>query len=115
VGPTPEDPRDGLPLHFKRPFRLWAYEVSHRRLVLRSEGAVEAGATLEVEFLDVLGVKVRSNYRDLLISEAVDVSEIDQFADVPERHSSRYLRLVVSDGVHKGFVVCGSFRVQAGQ
>jgi len=106
------DTTKSLPLHFKRPFRPWSYEISHRRLVLRSDGNGGSGAAVEVEFLDVLGMKIRSNYEELLIDDGTAVvAEIDRFVDVPELHSSRYLKLLMSDGRHEGFVVCGSVRV----
>lgn len=54
------DAAESLPLHLKRPFRPWSYEISHRRLVLRSDGNDESGVAVEVEFLDVLRVIRRS-------------------------------------------------------
>jgi hypothetical protein len=79
---------------------------------LRSGGSDESGTVLEVEFLDVVAMKIRSNYEELLIDEATaEAAEIDEFADVPERHSARFLKLLVSDARHEGFVVCGSICV----
>src|SRR5438105_3889993 len=92
----------GLPLHLDRPFRPWQYEVSHRRLVFRSV-ADRTGDTIDVVFLDVLGMKIRHDYSQLLIADATVRSEIDDFIDVPERHDARYVRLTVSDGAHVGF------------
>ncbi|MCR6488410.1 hypothetical protein M8542_36835 [Amycolatopsis sp. OK19-0408] len=66
---------------------------------------------IEIEFLDVLGMKVKSYYEELFIETAEDGSEIDSFIEVPERHEDRYERLVVSDGGVGGFVVCGKVRV----
>ncbi|WP_432832844.1 hypothetical protein [Dactylosporangium sp. CA-092794] len=102
-----------LPLHIDRQFRPWRYEVSHRRLVFR--GSVdEMGETIDVVFLDVLGMKIRHKYDQLLIADADDRLEIDEFVDVPERHDARYVRLTVSDGVHVGFVVCASVHIVEG-
>ncbi|MCL6672153.1 hypothetical protein [Streptomyces panaciradicis] len=106
--------REGqLPLHFKRPFRLWSYEVSHRRLVLRARPGGGIDGTVEVEFLDVLGMKLKSQYAELQICRASDTATtgIDEFVGIPDRHRSKYTTLLVSDGSDDGFVVCGSLRV----
>ncbi|MCR6490203.1 hypothetical protein M8542_46080 [Amycolatopsis sp. OK19-0408] len=67
---------------------------------------------VEIEFLDVLGMKVKSYYDELVIGIAEDGSEIDNFIEVPERHEDRYMRLVVSDGGVGGFVVCGKVLIR---
>ncbi|MDX3129177.1 hypothetical protein PV367_05015 [Streptomyces europaeiscabiei] len=106
--------REGtLPLHFERPFLLWSYEVSHRRLVLRARPGDGLDGTVEIEFVDVLGMKLKSQYPELLICPAPDTATtgIDEFVDIPDRHRSRYTTLLVSDGSDDGFVVCGSLRV----
>lgn len=36
---------------------------------------------------------------------------IDEFVDIPDRHRSRYVTMLVSDGSDDGFVVWGSLRV----
>ncbi|KAB1150490.1 hypothetical protein F7R91_00345 [Streptomyces luteolifulvus] len=68
---------------------------------------------MEIEFLDVLGLKLKSQYPELLISLAPDTATagIDGFVDIPDRHRSRYTTLLVSDGSDDGFVVRGSLRV----
>ncbi|MFD5798577.1 hypothetical protein [Streptomyces diastatochromogenes] len=106
-----DDHQEELPLHFGRPFRPWLYEVSHRRLVLRSQAGGEFGETVDVVFLDVLGMKLKSNYASLSIAPAEHLAEIDDFVNIPERHRSRYMKLLVSDGAGEGFVVCGTFHV----
>lgn len=104
--------REGkLPLHFKRPFQLWSYQASHRQLVLRGRPEGGLDGAVEIEFLDVLGMKVKSQYRELRIAAAPDSAEIDEFVDIPERHRSRYVTLLVTDGSGDGFVVCGALRV----
>ncbi|MFG3087888.1 hypothetical protein ACGGAI_09750 [Streptomyces antibioticus] len=101
-----------LPLHLERPFQLWSYQASHRQLLLRGRPGDGLEGTVEIEFLDVLGMKVKSQYRELLISPAPDTAaEVDEFTELPERHGSRYTRLLVSDGTTDGFVVCGSLRI----
>ena len=99
-----------LPLHFRRSFQLWSYEVSHRRLTLLSQAA-GGSESVEVEFLDVLGMKVKSSYAELVVKDAEDLAKIDDFVVIPERHKGRYQNLIVSDGALDGFVVCGSVRI----
>ncbi|MFF7388530.1 hypothetical protein ACFZAE_08770 [Streptomyces scabiei] len=111
-----------LPLRIERPFLLWSYEVSHRRLVLRSRPGAGAtggavGGAVEVEFLNVLGMKVKSQYSQLLISPApapgtAAAVDIDAFVSVPDRHRSKITTLLVSDGAEDGFVICGALRVR---
>ncbi|MDX2938411.1 hypothetical protein [Streptomyces ipomoeae] len=108
--------REGkLPLRFKRPFQLWSYQVSHRRPVLRTNPGGGLHGTVEIEFLDVLGMKLKSQYPELLISVAPDTAAtgIDEFVDIPDRHRARYTTLLVSDGPDDGrargaVVVCES-------
>ncbi|MEW2354542.1 hypothetical protein [Spirillospora sp. NPDC029432] len=103
--------REELPLRFEFPFRLWSYQISHRMLVLRGQSQDELAEVVDIEFLDVLAIKVVSNYRRLLIREATGSGEIDDFADIPARHRLRYLRLSVSDGARDGFVVCAQVKL----
>ncbi|MFD9112074.1 hypothetical protein [Streptomyces bottropensis] len=102
-----------LPLHFKRPFQLWSYQASHRRLVLQARPGGGLDKAVEIEFLDVLGMKLKSQYSELLISTAPDTATtgIDEFVAIPDRHRSKFTTLLVSDGSEDGFVVCGSLRV----
>ncbi|MDX3033132.1 hypothetical protein QBB33_07410 [Streptomyces scabiei] len=107
--------REGeLPLRFRRPFQLWSYQVSHRRLVLRSHPGGGLDGTVEIEFLNVLGMKLKSHYSELLVSAAPDAAttRIDEFVDIPDRHKAKFNALLVSDGSDDGFVVCGSLRVR---
>jgi hypothetical protein len=104
--------RRRLPIRFDRSFRPWSYQVTQRRLELRSDGNFDIGETVYVAFLDVLAMQVRRVYDGLDVAEAVDSAAIEQFADIPERHSSRYLRLSVGDDSHSGFVVCSAFEVR---
>lgn len=103
-----------LPLRFAQSFRPWAYTVSHRTLTLRSDGNEAAGETVYVRFLDVLAMQLRHRYAELVVATAVDARAIDRFVEVPARHSARYLRLTVTDGVHDGFVVCAVVDVTTG-
>jgi hypothetical protein len=104
------DARDRLPLTIDRRFRPRRYQSSHRELVL-STIAPGVDAPVEVIFLDVLAMQVRSSYDRLLIADAGRRPEIERFVDIPERHDDKFLRLSVSDGTHEGFVVCGAIRL----
>ncbi|MEV6378814.1 hypothetical protein AB0M31_05275 [Streptomyces sp. NPDC051773] len=72
--------------------------------------------TVEIEFLNVLGMKLKSQYPELLISAAPDTvtADIDEFVTIPARHRSKFTTLLVSDGSDDGFVICGSLRVHEG-
>ena len=105
------DSRDRLPLTFDRSFRPWSYGVTHRRLVL-STGLPGKNTEFEVEFLDVLAMRLRFRFDRLLITEAGRRPEIEEFVELPERHDDKYLRLSLSDGRHEGFVVCGAIHVR---
>jgi hypothetical protein len=83
-------------------------------MTLRSDGNEAAGETVYVRFLDVLAMQLRRSYPELTVAMAVDTSAIERFADVPERHSGRFMRLTVTDGVHHGFVVCAVIDVTIG-
>lgn len=107
-----EDREGKLPLRFKQPFQLWSYQVSHRRLLLRGRPRGRSSGTVDIEFLDVLGMKLKSQYPELLISPAPDTAtDINEFVAIPDRYRSRYATLLVSDGSGDGFVTCGSLRV----
>ncbi|MGC0422486.1 hypothetical protein [Embleya sp. AB8] len=105
----------GLPLHFDFIFRPWHYSVSMRRLILRGQADGDPGAVVDVMFLDVAGMKVRREYAALTITEAGEVAEIENFVDISDRNARRFMRLLVSDGTHEGFVVCGAIRMRAGK
>ena len=102
---------EDLPLRLDCSFRPWSYQVSHRRLVLRSAENTGSTETIDIVFLDVVGMKIRVHYDELLIAVAGDLTEIYEFVEVPGRHRSRYLNLIVSDGKHSGFVVCGALHL----
>jgi hypothetical protein len=68
--------------------------------------------TIEIEFLDVLGMKVKSYYKELFIGSAESDSGIDDFVEIPDRSRDLFEKLSVSDGGVQGFVVCGKVRVR---
>ncbi|MDQ0580705.1 hypothetical protein [Streptomyces rishiriensis] len=100
-----------LTFRYERAFQLWSYGASHRQLVLRSGPGGGLEDAVEIEFLDVLGMKVKSRYRELLILPAPDAVQLDEFVDVPERRRADYVKLLVTDGSGDGFVICRALRV----
>src|SRR5215472_3383767 len=107
-----ENFRERLPLRFKRTFRPLSYQLGHSRLELRSGHSPDFTDTLYVIFINVVGMQIRQWYKELLIVEAADTAAIDRFVDIPERHSHRYMRLSVGDGIYEGFVVCGALDIR---
>ncbi|MDP9791506.1 hypothetical protein J2S43_000018 [Catenuloplanes nepalensis] len=105
------DSRSRLPLTIDRRFRPWRYQASHRQLILSTD-APGKSTEFEIVFLDVLAMQIRFAFDRLLIADAGRRPEIERFAEIPERHDDRYLRLTVSDGEHEGFVVCGAIHVR---
>jgi hypothetical protein len=57
-------------------------------------------------------MQVRRTYEGLQVAEIDNVAAIEQFADISERHSHRYMRLSVGDSLHAGFVMCAAFDVR---
>ncbi|KQX82309.1 hypothetical protein ASD48_03155 [Streptomyces sp. Root1310] len=100
-----------LTFRYERAFQLWSYGASHRQLVLRAGAGGGSEGAVEIEFLDVLGMKVKSRYRELLISPAPDNDPLDEFVDVPEKCRADYVKLLVTDGSGDGFVICRALRV----
>ncbi|MFE6825509.1 hypothetical protein [Streptomyces sp. NPDC057690] len=100
-----------LAFRYERAFQLWSYGASHRRLVLRAGPGGGSEGAVEIEFLDVLGMKVKSRYRELLISPAPDNDPLDEFVEIPEKHRADYVKLLVTDGSGDGFVICRALRV----
>ncbi|MFF4550856.1 hypothetical protein ACFY1J_42965 [Streptomyces sp. NPDC001406] len=98
---------EGLPLHFDHVFQVWSYSKSHRKLVLRGRPGQEYDEFVDVIFNNVLGMKLASSYPRLSVAIAADVSEMDEFLDMPERYDRGFVNLEVSSGgTRKGFVVC---------
>lgn len=104
--------REELPLKFDGWFRPWSYSISHRELILRSGDHHTPDDNVDLIFLDVLAMKLRARFQPLTISDGQDRAEIGEFADIPERHDAGFLKLLLSDGVHEGFVVCGALRMR---
>ncbi len=104
--------REDLPLKFDRLVRPWSYSISHRELILRGGGPGTPDDNVDLVFLDVLAMKLRMRFQPLTISDGTDRADLKEFTDIPERYDGRFLRLLLSDGVHEGFVVCGALRVR---
>jgi hypothetical protein len=107
-----KDHRDRLPLRLERRFRPWSYQVTQRRLELRSKDNFDFGETVYVVFLDVVAMQIRYSYDRLDLAEATDLAVIEPFTDVPERHRDRFIWLSVGDHTHQGFVVCAAFAIR---
>ncbi|SOD84234.1 hypothetical protein [Streptomyces sp. Ag109_G2-15] len=105
---------EDLPLLFGHVFQVWSYSKSHRKLVLRGRPGQEYDEFVDVVFNDVLGMKIASSYPQLSVAIAADVSEMDEFLDMPERYDRGFVNLEVSDGTRRGFVVCKSVVVHRG-
>lgn len=103
-----------LPLRLDHPFQLWSYSKSHARLVLRGRPGEEYDHYVDVIFIYVLGMKLATAYRGLSVFVASDLSEMDEFLQMPGRHERGFLNLEVSDGTHRGFVVCKRVTVRRG-
>ncbi|MFD0408784.1 hypothetical protein [Kitasatospora sp. NPDC127116] len=102
---------DDLPLRTGRAFRPWSYSVSHRCLVLRT-WEDDTKPALELEFKNVLAMKLRRSFDQLHVSEVVDgVPEIDEFADISDEDREFFRTLLLSDGTHQGFVVCSRMQL----
>ncbi|MCX5210388.1 hypothetical protein OG689_13990 [Kitasatospora sp. NBC_00240] len=85
--------------------------MSHRTLVLRSEARDATPKVLDMVFMNVLAMKIRHDYRPLVVSEAEGPDEAAGFVEVPEHLRHNYRTYRVSDGTHSGFVVCGGLRL----
>ncbi|MFF8270539.1 hypothetical protein ACF059_24620 [Streptomyces sp. NPDC016562] len=103
-----------LPFHSDHPFQLWSYSKSHATLVLRGRPGETYDRYVDLVFTEVLGMKVTTGYRGLSVVSAADTSEMDDFLQKPGRYERGFLNLDVSDGIHKGFVVCKRVRVRRG-
>ncbi|MFD4658161.1 hypothetical protein ACFWP2_21335 [Kitasatospora sp. NPDC058444] len=99
-----------LPLRTERAFRPWSYSVSHRCLVLRT-WEDDTKPVLELEFKNVLAMKLRRTFDALYVSEVGGVPDIDEFADISEEDRELYRTLLLSDGTHQGFVVCSRMQL----
>ncbi|MCX2954204.1 hypothetical protein [Lentzea sp. NEAU-D7] len=108
------DGRQLLPLHLDHPFQVWSYSHSHRMLILRGRPGENYDHYVDVEFGNVLGMKLATGYARLSVEDAADASEMDDFLRSPKRYGDRFMKLVVSDGERTGFVVCGRLRVLRG-
>lgn len=108
------DGNESLPIHLEHPFQVWSYSHSHRTLVLRGRPGEDYDHYVDVEFGNVLGMKLATGYARLSVEVAADASEMDEFLRSPKRYEDRFMKLVVSDGERTGFVVCGRVRVLRG-
>jgi hypothetical protein len=104
---------DGLPLFLERKFRTWRYSVSHSELRLRSVGSDSERDFIEVTFYGVVGVKLKTVYRPLVITAATSEQrdEMLEFSCLPESQTSRILCLALKADSGDGFVACLRYSV----
>jgi hypothetical protein len=62
-------------LSFNRDFQIWAYSVSHGRLLLRSCKSAQHPTRIDVLFTDVQTMEVRANIQTISIEE-VNISDV---------------------------------------
>ena len=94
------------PIAFDATFRLWLYTVSHGQLLFRSTDA-EPGRNVDIVFLGVRHMNVRSTYDALLLREAGEDHDAHR-ADAAG-HSPRLAVLLDAPG--SDYVVCKAFRI----
>ncbi|MFJ6777605.1 hypothetical protein ACIQOV_42765 [Kitasatospora sp. NPDC091257] len=104
---------EDLPLRTGRAFRPWSYSVSHRRLVLRTWEDSQR-PVLEMEFLNVTGMKLRRTFDNLVVSEGGALPEVDEFVGLSDEDREFHRTLLLSDGTHQGFVVCSRMNLMSG-
>ncbi|MER5352334.1 hypothetical protein ABT093_18640 [Kitasatospora sp. NPDC002551] len=113
--------QDDLPVRLPGEFRLLRYGL-HRLLVLRGRPAGPGGdgSFLDVEFESILGMRVRPEYRDLVVDHAPAAGTADgadaeavaaMDALVPPTPGGSSRRLLLRDGDVRDFVVCRSVGV----
>lgn len=102
-----------LPISFDRKFRPWRYRVSHSELKLRSVDPVSVPDVVEVSFYGVVGMKLKTVYRSLVLdlAEPAQAEDMLRFSDVEGTHSSRVHCLVLKSDNGDGWVACLSYSI----
>ncbi|GLY75711.1 hypothetical protein [Actinoallomurus iriomotensis] len=93
------------PIAFDATFRLWLYTVSHGQLLFRSTDA-EPGRNVDIVFMGVQHMKVRSTYDGLLLREAGE-DHASRRADAAGQTGL----VVLLDTPGDDYVVCKAFRI----
>lgn len=104
-----EGPRAGagLPISLDRRIRPWRYSVSHSELSLRSIDSGPSDDIIEIKFIGVVGMKLKTMYEMLHISHASGPQreEILAFVGVPEAHAPKVQCLTLNPD-DDSFVAC---------
>lgn len=106
-------PVEELPISLDRKFRPWRYSVSHSELRLRSVGDGSERDFIEVTFYGVVGVKIKTIYRPLVISAATSKQrdEMCKFSDLRESQTSRVICMALKADSGDGLVACLSYSI----
>ncbi len=94
-----------LEFEITRTFRVWAYSVSHRQLLLRSPSEEGGGTRVDVLFKGVDELHIQTVASGLSIQEAALDSELDS----GQKHSPK--KFVLKSAGWIGFIVAGSVAV----
>ncbi|GAA4318378.1 hypothetical protein ACFQY7_41345 [Actinomadura luteofluorescens] len=103
-------------LTLQRPFRLWRYGVSHSELLMHGHAGAGCDEHVNVLFVDVRAVKLRTLYDPLILQPADEQTRLGllDFAQVPQRFHAQFLSLALpAPDAEPGFIVCASATVLA--
>ncbi|MGW5155249.1 hypothetical protein ACWEPN_07190 [Nonomuraea wenchangensis] len=102
-----------LPFKLTGNFRPWRYDVSHSRLRIRSTPHDSGADVIDIAFHGVLGVKLRTVYTSLTLSEPNPDQEriIHDYLNLKEVHRNKISCLMLSPEVDDSFVACLGFSV----
>lgn len=97
-----------FPIEFPgRRFQLWAYTVSHRQLLLRSNSSEQHASRCDVLFKNVAWVNLPTLIDDLRIEVAPTHELSPSLAELGEELSGRLVHLIRTRSGN-GYVVAGS-------
>ncbi|WP_121432990.1 hypothetical protein [Actinomadura pelletieri] len=103
-------------LTLQRPFSPWRYGVGHSELLMHSHAGTGSDEHINVLFVDVRAVKLRTSYNPLILQaadEQVRLGLLD-FAQVPQRFHAQFLSLVLpTPDAEPGFIVCARASILA--
>jgi hypothetical protein len=106
-------PVSRLPVSFDRGFHVHRYRVSHSEFSLRSVGHDPQAELVELACYGVLGLKVKTVYRSMVIAHA-DEEQIEEMLELigakPE-HRSAIVVLALKSGGRDGLIACTSYTV----
>ena len=106
-------PVSRLPVSFDRGFHVHRYHVSHSEFGLRSVGRDPADDVVELACYGVLGLKVKTVYRPLVLAHAdeAQVEEMLELIEAKPRHREAIVVLALKSGGRDGLIACMSYTV----